>query len=166
MAIVTLALVFVLWELFDLDDIGAAAAGCFLGMLTLVGFTSTGRQMVDDLYESRSMRARIGRGGLREARRAVRDGRAVEDPALAAYAVRLGERSRQVLTQPVARWWVGLTLALVVLNLVRARYVGAGSFAFLLAMTPLPRRFGRGRLAKIERSIAANTQLLGGPASS
>jgi hypothetical protein len=163
MATATVALVLVLWPLFGLGDVTSAAIGCFFGMSIFIGFTPMGRDMTEDLQTWHKARAEIGRRGLRESRRAVKDGRAVDDPAFAHCAIRLAERNRLALARPASWWWLALTAGLVVLSAVRGNIVGAIIFGLALVTMPLLRRLTRGRLERIERSIAANQRLLDHP---
>lgn len=163
MATVTVVLVVVVGLLLDFPNVIAAAIGCFLAMTIMVGFTSQGREMSENLQIWHSTRAAIGRPGLRESRRAIKEGRAVDDAALAPYTIRIAERSRLVLARSVPWWWYALAAVLLVLSIVNANVVGAVVFGLALVSMPALRYFNRGRLEKVERSIAANRQLLDAP---
>lgn len=160
MATATVVLVLLLWPLLGLPNVAAAAIGCFLGMTIMVGFTPMGRDMAEDLRAWRSTRAAIGRRGLRESRRAIKEGRAVDDAALAPHTIRIAERSRLLLTRSVPWWWYALSAGLLFLSIVNGNVVGAVVFGLALVSMPALRYFKRGRLERVERSIAANRQLL------
>ena len=160
MALTTAALVLVLWPLLGLSDVGAAAVGCFLAMSIVVGFTSMGRAMTEDLQVWRSTRTAIGRRGLREGRRAIKAGRAVHDPALALCTIRMAERTRLRLTRAVPWWWYALIGGLMVLSAANGNVVGVVVLGLAVVAVSVLRLFKRGHLEKVERSIVANRRLL------
>jgi hypothetical protein len=138
-------------------DWAGFSIACFLGMMA-VYWLPPGRPMAESLDTRWSMRL-LSHRQRREVHRAVRQGRAVNDPDLATWAVRMSGHQRDIASAN-RLWLPSVLLVLLVLAILSGRVGGlvlVGVLASLeLASVPLRRRMGR----KALEAGRANSQLI------